>query len=246
MNADETAVARLKAMIPRRDWIYRDAHYLIADFEIDPDAARRWVPPSLSLASPARASMFLAYFPHNTFGSVYREAGLFLHVKHWGMRSIFSPWMIVDDDVALILGRELFGYPKKLGEIRWNLEGDRIEGVASRRGTELVRMKGTLGEVLRDPPPMLGRPHRNLRSALGFALPQLVAFTPREEVIEARRVELEVTIGGSERDPLADLGFGKLLGATLYRVNLGGMLPPIPVGMVSPLFHLRQILLRSH
>ncbi len=31
-------------------------------------------------------------------------------------------------------------------------------------------MKGTLGEVLRDPPPMLGRPHRNLRSALGFAL----------------------------------------------------------------------------
>lgn len=246
MTADDSALERLKAMIPRRDWIYRDAHYLIADFEIDGEAARRWLPSSLKLDEPARASIFLAYFPNNTFRSVYREAGLFLHVRHWGMPAIFSPWMIVDDDVALILGRELFGYPKKLGEISWSLEGDAIEGVAQRRGTELVRMKGKLGEVLRDPPPMLGRPHRNVRSQLGFALPRIVAFKPREEIIEARSVDLDVRIGGSERDPLSDLGFGRKLGATLYRVNLGGALPPIPLTMVSPRYYLRQILLRIH
>jgi acetoacetate decarboxylase len=246
MTADETALDRLKAMIPRRDWIYRDAHYLIADFEVEGTVARRWLPPSLKLAEPARASIFLAWFPDNTFKSVYREAGLFLHVKHWGLRTIFSPWMIVDDDVALILGRELFGYPKKMGEITWSIEGDRFSGVATRRGTELVRMEGTLGKVLRDPPPMLGRPHRNVRSALGFAMPRIVAFTPREEILEARRADVRVTIGGSERDPLAELGFGKMLGATLYRVNLGGMLPPVPIGIVSPLYYARQILLRIH
>src|SRR5437016_7485825 len=48
--------------------------------------------------------------------------------------SFFCPWMMVDDDVALIVGRELLGYPKKLGSIAWRREGDFIEGIASRRG----------------------------------------------------------------------------------------------------------------
>lgn len=246
MNSHETAVDRLQAMIPRQGWIYRDAHYLVCDMEIDPAAARRWVPRRLGLAEPARASIFLAYFPDNTFKSVYREAGLLLHVKHWGTSAVFSPWMLVDDDVALIVGRELLGYPKKLGEIAWSLDGDRISSVATRRGAELVRMSGTLGEVLRDPPPMLGRPHRNVRSTLGFAIPRMIAFTPREEIIEARRANLEVTIGGSERDPLHELGFGSVLSSTLYRVNLGGTLPPLPLGPISPMFFMRQILLRMH
>lgn len=246
MSSHETAVDRLQAMIPRQGWIYRDAHYLVCDMEIDAAAARRWVPRRLEIPEPARASLFLAYFPDNTFKSVYREAGLLLHVKHWGKRAVFSPWMLVDDDVALIVGRELLGYPKKLGEISWSLDGDRISGVATRRGTELVRMRGTLGEVLHDPPPMLGRPHRNVRSTLGFAIPRMIAFTPREEIIEARRANLEVHIDGSERDPLHELGFGRVLSSTLYRVNLGGGLPPLPLGPISPLFFMRQILLRMH
>ena len=99
-------------MVAPGDWLYRDAHYLIAEMDIDPAAARRWVPFPLRLASPATATIFTGWFPHNTFGSVYHEAGLFLHVEHFGRPAIFSPWMLVDDDVALITGRELLGYPK--------------------------------------------------------------------------------------------------------------------------------------
>ena len=67
---------------------------------------------SARLASPAMASIFTAYFPSNTFGSVYCEGRTFLHVEHGRTRAVFSPWMLVDDDVALILGRELLGYPR--------------------------------------------------------------------------------------------------------------------------------------
>jgi acetoacetate decarboxylase len=227
------------------EWLYRDAHYFVADMEIDERTAERWVPRPLKLARPARASLFTAWFPHNTIGSVYREAGLFLHVEHLWTRAVHCPWMLVDDDVALIVGRELLGYPKKMGTIEFDLHGDEIRGVASRRGAELVRMEGTLREHVGDPPPMLGRPHRNVRSSLGLALPKLLAFTPKEEAIEVRRVEVKVEIGSSERDPLGELGFGRVLEAYLHRVNLGARGIPIPLPM-SPLGFLRHVLLRAH
>jgi acetoacetate decarboxylase len=239
---------RLMAMLAPGDWLYEDAHYLVADMDVDERAARRWVPAPLRLASPARASIFTAWFPKNTFGSVYREAGLFLHVEHRRTRAIFSPWMIVDDDVALILGRELLGYPKKMGEIGFEIDGDRVRGVARRRGVEILRMEGELGPEVREPPPMLGRPHRNVRAALGLALPKVIAFTPHEEARSVRRASLEVTIGASERDPLVELGFGAVRAAYLHRVNLRAprLGLPLPVAAVSPAWYARQLLLRAH
>jgi acetoacetate decarboxylase len=236
---------RLGTMLAPGDFVYRNAHYLVADMAIDARAARRWVPSPLRLLSPARASIFTAYFPTTTFGSVYCEAGLFLHVEHCRTQAVFSPWMLVDDDVALIMGRELLGYPKKLGNITFQIDGDHICGVAQRRGSELLRMEGTLGERVANPPPMLGRPHRNVRSSLGLAVPKLIAFTPHEVPIEVRRADIKVTVSGSERDPLAELGFGEVISAYLHRVNLGGRGVPVPVSGVSPLWFLRQLLLRA-
>ena len=237
---------RLAGMVAPGEWIYRNAHYLAADMEIDASVARRWVPAPLRLASPAVATVFTGWFPDNTFGSVYNEAGLFLHVEHRGKPAIFSPWMLVDDDVALIVGRDLLGYPKKIGTIDFTIDGDTISGVAQRRGTELLRMEGVLGERVKNPPPILGRPHRNVRSSLGVAIPKVIAFTPREEVIEVRHADIKVTVGGSERDPLAELGFGRVRASYLHRVNLGARGLPVPVAGVSPLWFLRQLLLRTH
>ncbi len=246
MTASPSYWGRLASMVAPGQWLYENAHYLVADMEIDAKAARRWVPAPLRLAEPAMASVFTGHFPINTFGSVYNEAGIFLHVVHCGKPALFSPWMLVDDDVALIIGRELLGYPKKMGTIDFRIDGDRISGVASRRGAELIRMEGTLGARVEAPPPMLGRPHRNVRTSLGLAAPKVIAFTPREEAIEVRKAELTVTIGGSERDPLNELGFGRIRAAYLHRVNLAAGGIPVPVAAVSPLWSLRQLLLRVH
>ncbi len=226
--------------------LFERAHYLAVDVPYDRDAARRWTPRPLRL-SDAPATLFLAWFPKTSFGSVYREAGLFLRVRRAGRGdAVFCPWMIVDDDVAMITGRELLGYPKKLGEIELEIEGDRVRGAARRRGAPLVAMRGRLGDELTDPPPILGVPHRNLRGALGSVVSQVVAFTPRERIVSVRRAELEVEIGGSARDPLHELRLGAPLAARLHVVDLRAGAPPVPVGMVSPLAHVRQWLFRAH
>lgn len=235
-------VRELLRLAPPRGLIYRDAHYLAATVEVDPAVMRRWLPFGVRLAEPARADLFTAWFPVCSFGSVYHEAGLFVHVKTLRGTGIHCPWMILDDDVALILGRELLGYPKKLGEIYWHLDGERVEASATRRGARLLTMRGSLGEVLDDAPPFLGRPHRNVAGTLGLALPRLLAFTPGEHPVETRRVDLEVEVGGSERDPLHRMGLGRVVEARLHRVDLSAGSPPVPVRPLTPLFsatHLR-------
>ncbi len=236
---------RLREMVAP-EWLYRDAHYLVADVELDAARARRWVPWPLALARPARANVFLAFFPHTSFGSVYREAGVFFDVVHFGVRAIYSPWMLVDDDVALIWGRELLGYPKKLGDFTWQLDGDRITASVRRRGHQLVAMTGSLGDVIADPPPVLARRHRNLRSTTGVAIPKVIAFRPRERVVEVRRAMLDVHIAGSERDPLHEMGLGRVRATRLHRVDLGRALPPLPIAPVSPLAYARYLLARSY
>lgn len=230
-------------LAPPRGLLYRDAHYFTATVEVDPVAMRPWLPTGVRLATPHRADVFAAWFPDCTYGSVYHEAGVFVHIKTLGGRTgIHCPWMILDDDVALILGRELLGYPKKLGEIDWRLDSESISARASRRGHDLLSLRGDLGEALPDAPPILGRPHRNVTGTLGLALPRIIGFTPGEHPIETRRVHLdEFTVSGSDRDPLHLMGIGPVVESRLHRVNLSAGSPPVPLRPLTPLHSLAHL-----
>ena len=239
-----SSVRQVLDLAPRGGLLYRNAHYFSATVEVDPKIMRRWLPSGIRLAEPARADLFTAWFPECTYGSVYHEAGLFVHIKTRSGAGIHCPWMILDDDVALIIGRELLGYPKKLGEISWEIDGNHIEAHASRRGSKLLSMSGTLGDVLNDAPPILARPHRNVTGTLGLLdLPRITAFTPKERSIEVRRVDdLELTVGGSERDPLHLMGLGEVVEARLHRVDLPTPArPPFRTRPLTPLHTLTTL-----
>ena len=105
--------------------LYHNAQYLTAVVEVDEKAMARWLPSGMALVQPARADLFCAYFPENVYTGAYHEAGLFVHIKVGNKTGIFCPWMILDDDRAMIIGRELLGYPK-----RWvRLAGKMTENV---------------------------------------------------------------------------------------------------------------------
>lgn len=222
--------------------LYHNAQYLTAVVEVDEKAMQRWLPSGMKLEQPARADLFCAYFPDNVYTGAYHEAGLFVHIKVGRKYGIFCPWMILDDDRAMIIGRELLGYPKKLGNIRWDNDGSRIIANASRRGTTLIDMQATLGKVLHDAPPILGLPHRNITGGLGLGLPREVRFTPVEHPIEVRAVDMKLHFSGTDNDPLHQMGLGQVIEARLHRVDLsGGLMPPIQIPRLrTPLFLLRQ------
>ena len=214
--------------------LYAGAIFFAARVALDERAARRWLPPGVSLATPATATVFAAHFPHTSFGSVYDEAGIFFHVRRRFRDAAFCPWMVVTDDVALTVGRELLGYPKKLAQVRFGL-GDGREGAAvsaevERRGKVLLRLSGRVGEAVDEAPPMLGQRFLNVRGALGLGTQRLVTFHPRERIRSVHRASALLDIPrhahDPDRDPLGDLGLGAVLGAHLYRVDVSAGLPP--------------------
>lgn len=234
---------RLAALADPRRTLYRNAHYLAATVAVDAAQMQPWLPPGIRLTEPARADVFTAYFPDCNYGSIYHEAGIFVHIKtRGGKTGIHCPWMILDDDVALILGRELLGYPKKLGDIDWQHNATDIHATASRRGTALLTMGGRLGEEIAGAPPILGRPHRNVSTTAGLFVPWILAFTPTETPIQVRRIaDFALVIGGSERDPIDQMGLGEVIDARLHRVDLGSRFPPTRLRPLTPAFPLTRM-----
>lgn len=230
---------------PPGGWIFRDARFLAARVEVDPRAASGVLPRGLRLADPARATVFTAHFPEASFGSAYNEAAVFLHVRRGRRTGLHCPWILVDDDIALIAGRELLGYPKKLGTIDFVVENQRVRSRVVRKHTCVLEMDAELGAIDPEPPAMEGLPTFNVLGTIGWSLQRLVAFEPREQVLESRVASCALTIHRAERDPIHELGFGRVVSAHFYRVNLGtGSAIPRPVAAIAPTFFIRTWMLR--
>jgi len=92
---------------------WADSKFLAFDAEIDPETARAWLPPGRRASDPPRALVFAVDYVKTGLGLDYREVGVLLHARLRGKPVLHVAWMVVDDDTALILGRELLGFPKK-------------------------------------------------------------------------------------------------------------------------------------
>ncbi|MBS2014971.1 MAG: acetoacetate decarboxylase family protein [Deltaproteobacteria bacterium] len=230
--------------------LYEDAWYLVVDVALDARHARAFLPPGLDLVEPAVARVFVARFARTSFGSVYDEAGVLFHVRRRLRRGLFSPWMVVTDDVALVLGREVLGYPKKLAEIDLRVDGDEVHAHVARRGQPLLSLDATLGDSMRatDAPAVLGPRAFNVRGGFGPRALELVTFAPRERAREVRHATARLVIhptakaeGDVVRDPLAALGLGRVLGARLHRIDIHPSLPPRVVRGAGLAFAMRSL-----
>ncbi|TNE85322.1 MAG: hypothetical protein EP330_26040 [Deltaproteobacteria bacterium] len=118
------------------------AEMLFARFRTDPAVVAQILPNGLKPTPEARGVVFVAHYPSTNFECVYNEGALFLECERRGEKGLYCLSMPVDDDIALIGGRELFGYPKKMAErIELTRVGNRIVGSVVRRGTEILRIE---------------------------------------------------------------------------------------------------------
>lgn len=228
-----------------RSDIWTNARMVFADVPVDPSAARGWLPFPLRLSSAARATVFIANYPETTFGSVYREAAVLLHVRLFGAPMVFCPWMVVDDDRALILGRELLGYPKKMAEIRFVQSNGKFEGSVRRKGAEVMRIDGTVGAIDPSPAPGIGRRSVNVRSLMSFVPGHLLVFHPLETVHECRQLAAHVTLTSSKDDPIG-IATGEAIRASIRTADIGSSVLRLPLRVfpVAPTFSLSQLDLR--
>jgi acetoacetate decarboxylase len=229
------------------DYLWTNARLLAAEVAVSPQAAALLLPEALRLADPPTATLFVADYPETRFGSVYREAAVLLHASDAMGPALHCPWMVVDDDAALILGREMLGFPKKMAEIALEERGAHVVGTVRRRGTEVMRLEAELGEVEADPAPLFGQRMVNVIGTLVGGL-QLVELAPTQERIRSsHRAEVKVTLASGDRDPLAELGAAPSGRARYLKLDFGaeGGTPPALAGAVDAAWVERRFFARA-
>lgn len=240
------AVAQWRALGIGEKQLWTGARMVFAEVPVDEDVVRGWLPAGVTLARPARATVFIGDYPQTTFAPHYQEAALLVHVRLLGIvPAVFCPWMVLNNDRALILGRELLGLPKKLAEVSLRERNGRISGSVVRHGVELLRIEGRPGRAVKAPSPGLGQRVLAVRSLLNVLLPgHLLLFRPTETVHRCQALTgAKVVLRSGEDDPVG-VATGPATDATVRTCDIGAGLPPLRVLPVGPLFTARQMALR--
>jgi acetoacetate decarboxylase len=98
----------------------------------------RFIPEPLAVAD--ELCLVHIYWMHDAewFG-VYGESAFQIPVRlPGGVRSVYSPFLVLGSDGAVAAGRELYGQPKKHGEVELGPNGDLLVGKVSRNGIDIV------------------------------------------------------------------------------------------------------------
>ncbi|MBU6258408.1 MAG: acetoacetate decarboxylase [Burkholderiales bacterium] len=112
---------------PSGPYRFVDREYLIISYRTDPERLRALVPAPLELAEPVVKFEFIKMPDSTGFGD-YTESGQVIPVRLKGESGGYVLSMYLDDHPPIAAGRELWGFPKKLGRPELRVHADTLMG----------------------------------------------------------------------------------------------------------------------
>ncbi len=117
---------------------FRDVEVLTLSYKTDPEAARAFLPPPLTLKS---GIVLIHIYNMNDVDYLgkYQECNVMLHAEVPGKAvGGYSPFLFLNSDAGIAQGREVHGQPKKWGQPQVAVRGDLIVGSLERNGIEVI------------------------------------------------------------------------------------------------------------
>ena len=138
---------------------YKDVEAISFTYETDEDAVLDILPEGLEINSPPMANLIFIKYPFSTLGP-YDEAILGISCLWQGKPRFYIAHIVLNTDMPLAAGREIWGFPKKLAHITLEKEGDLITGTMERpRGnricTGVIRPETPIEVVQAEPVPSM-------------------------------------------------------------------------------------------
>lgn len=191
---------------------------VVAVWETDPDVVAQVLPPPLK---PAARPLVRANISRvDLFGHPLGAGSVAVAAQHGDADGWYPLVMPMTTERALIGGREVFGEPKKLGQVEVKRDGLLVNARLARHGIAFVEINGAVSGPL----PLLGETERTdfyfkfLPAVDGDGLeddPALVHCTRRERVRRLEAVSGQVVLRESVFDPVADLVVRHLVRITI-------------------------------
>jgi acetoacetate decarboxylase len=191
---------------------------VVAVWESDPDAIAQVLPAPLKPAERPLVRVNISQV--DIFGTPLGAGSFAVAAQHGAQSGWYPLVMPMTTERALIGGREVFGEPKKLGEVSVTREADAVVARLGRHGIDFVEVHGRVTGELPIPEPIEKVDfYFKFLPAVdgdGFDLdPVLVHCTRNERVRRLEAVTGEVILRESAFDPVADLPVRRLLEITI-------------------------------
>lgn len=198
-------------------------------FRTDPDFIREVLPPCFQAPSEplAFAQLGVSRSPRYEYGA----ASVYVMARYGEIEGWYHLMLMMTGDMPVIIGRELWGEAKKLGEVDFQVDLPRVHGSVTRNGVTLMQISGEFGEDLgpRESLPYHGLNIKGFLNGAATALeydPIVLARRAVDEFRTYREGTGELKLFGSDEDPC---GTVPVLETTL--VNYGSFMTKVePAG----------------
>jgi hypothetical protein len=121
------------------EWHCRGFRRLSVMCQVRPEVIDQLLANTPFRATGSKIEFFTDDMSGHTLGS-FNESGILVPVEYQGVLGLFHPVIFITTDVGMIAGREVFGYPKLLGQVTFEEQGDRYLGTTTRFGEEVFRI----------------------------------------------------------------------------------------------------------
>lgn len=191
---------------------------VVAVWESDPEVVAAVLPPPLKPAERplVRANISKVDLPGYPLGA----GSVAVAARHGDIEGWYPLVMPMTHERALIGGREVFGEPKKLGEVTVERDGLVVRASLARHGIAFVEVRGAVDGALPLPGPTTKTDFyfKFLPGVEGSGLeadPVLVHCTRNEKVRRLEHLTGDVVLRESMFDPVADLPVRRVVELTI-------------------------------
>eukprot|EP00756_Hemistasia_phaeocysticola_P002999 Hpha_TRINITY_DN12006_c0_g1::TRINITY_DN12006_c0_g1_i1::g.141235::m.141235 len=213
-------------------YTWQDGRFVWALLQLNASVVEAQLPPGMTLADD-KARLFCSYYPNaHLYAEIsnpavkdenfpYHEFALRFYVNLGGKKWRHVVYILVDDEQALVPGRDMLGTPKKMANFTFPdsksafAQGASAAFSIDRRGVPVVEFSGTVGENRTDPAPGLTDDINDV-SVFGtqFPLhfgaatnnagqPAYAKWSGSSRIIEARRIDSpSVKFSSAAAEPL--------------------------------------------
>jgi acetoacetate decarboxylase len=197
-----------------------ESQSIVIEYLSDPEAVKAVVPKPLVPNNEGRMQACFGYAKMQVTPDVAVGIGTWnfvAHVTYEGQPGTYVVGMAFDDEMTVITGREIYGEPKKLAAIKFDVNGDDALASVTRHGIPFAAFKGKLGGK--------AAPGALIDNAYTFKFtlkpdgtgfdhdPQMLRLVWKHQEIEARDITGELVLTESPFDPVIDLPVRQLVSA---------------------------------
>jgi len=184
---------------------------------VDAQALRRAVPMVFDVRDNL-VEFFIMDVPNGGSLGTYAEGGVTVPIMYQGRPGGHILYEIVTNDDAMAVGREVWGYPKKMGEVEWLADDTTVKAKLSRRGVPLLEVDFKASDTSFEKPDL----HPRFQTRI---IPSPESATAQTQIIEntlgqSRLIRQNfgtavLQLGGNDADPFHELAITEIVGAEL-------------------------------